>query len=158
MKIFSQYRKRRESCVVPRVLEVKKEIPVQRAQFSGFLVPWKEQPGRDHRTGAGGEQRSVTEITDQVLREVYTPRVLGCKMEIPVKDSRVAAGGCVKPPVVTRRLCFGGGRHAKQEPTNGGANRMRGTFAIDLLPYYVLRPIVPRRCIAAYLAECRKRP
>ena len=28
------------------------------------------------------EQRIVTELTDQVLREVYVALVLGCKMEI----------------------------------------------------------------------------
>jgi hypothetical protein len=29
MEIFSQYRERRERCIIARVLEVKKEIPVQ---------------------------------------------------------------------------------------------------------------------------------
>jgi hypothetical protein len=33
--------------------------------------------------GNRGEQRIVTEVTDQRLREVYAVLVLGCKMGIP---------------------------------------------------------------------------
>jgi hypothetical protein len=49
--------------------------------FSGALEG--AELGRDHRTRPEVNNEIVTEITAQVLREVYVALVLGCKMEIP---------------------------------------------------------------------------
>lgn len=50
----------------------------------GVSGGWKEQLGRDHRTGPQ-VNNDVTGVTDQMVREAYTALVLGCKMEIPTK-------------------------------------------------------------------------
>ena len=59
------------------------ENSLQGTQFSDFRCAGRSNSvlilARDR-----GEQRIVTEVTDQVLRDVYAALVLGSKMEIPV--------------------------------------------------------------------------
>src|ERR1039457_5719770 len=69
-----------------RLLGAKTEIPVNDI--------------RDPR----GEQRIVTERTDQGLRDVYTAFVLRCKMEIPVDSPR--KGGPVKKLSIWKMVCI----------------------------------------------------